>query len=401
MVPLHLIIFGGITGFNKSNIIEAFTRKKLKCDGFSEKFEDEDSKKHIYYIKFEEELKKIYDSTDIESFLGKPKFQEKFKSIQRTFINIGENIKKIEAEYVFLDIHLVYFYQSQFFPPFYEPNWSELNPHGKAQIKVINLVDDAFIIWKELKKREDIHPNTSLRLREILAWRSLEMLQAESVALVYSKDVSVNTYLVPVRHPFETFENLIFQENPKAMYLSFPITNTREHTECVKDINKFRKKMYEISSEVGVVVFDPVTIDELSISFAEKEDSNLVLKEDDRWPLEIDSLGKKPNWPIIIPEDEVKEAELDILYNIRPRDFKYIDNSILMAVYRKNYNGFSKGVNDEITYSNSCGKKVYVFDPLEDGKSGKPHPFDPTEIGFRDLDEFYKDIKKKLKDLMK
>jgi len=397
---LHLIIFGGITGFNKSEIIETFTRKKLKQDGFSEEFEDEASKRRIFYVKFEDELMRVSGSTDIESFLGKPSFREKCLFMESAFTNIGRSIKEIEPDYVFLNIHLIYFYQSQFFPPFYKPNWKELDPNQEAQIKVITLVDDAFVIWKELKEREDIHPNTSLRLREILAWRSIEMLQAESVALEYTEYAPVNNYLVPVRHPFETFHNLVFQEEPKAIYLSFPITNTREHEECIKDINKFRKNMYELASEVGVVVFDPVTIDELSIRFADKEGSNLVLKEHNRWPLEIDSLAKEPDWPIIISEDEVQEAKEDIRNNIRPRDFKFIDNSILTAVYRKRYKGLSTGVTDEIRYANSRGKRVYVYDPPEDSESGEPHPFDPHEIGFRNLDEFYKDIKKGLEYLI-
>ena len=45
-------------------------------------------------------------------------------------------------------------------------------------------------------------------------------------------------------------------------------------------------------------------------------------------------------------------------------------------------------------YTNSRGKRVYVYDPVEDAEDEKPHPFDQDKIGSRNIEEFYDKIKK-------
>lgn len=391
---MKLTIFGGITGFNKSEFIKKFAVKCLEKHGYSQDLENDDSRSFIHYLKFEDELLAETESVSISDFLAIPSFTEKINSIERTFLRIGKQIAENE-EHVFLDIHLSYLCQSQFFTPIYAANLRELDPLSDAQITVVTLIDDVYNIWKNLKTREDEYPKTSLRLREILAWRSVEQLQAEAAVFHYTtENRQVKNYLFAVRHPFESIYNLLFTEEPICLYLSIPITNTRNHPNRIKDINRFRKTMYDFASETGVVIFDPVTIDELALQFAISDGENYVLNAENRWPLETDLLVDEPDWPIKIPHNEVEEAQEDIVNNIKPRDFKLIDNSIFTIVYRKNFGGSSRGVLEEIRYTNFRGKRVYVYDPIEDAENEIPHPFDQDEIGFRNREEFYDGIKK-------
>lgn len=395
MIPMHLTIFGGITGFDKTEFIKSFTLQCFRKYGYPQDLYDEDSKRFIHYIKFEDELLAETEAVSVADFLAKPSFPEKIKSIEKTYLRIGRQIEDNEAEHVFLDIHLSCLYQSQFFPPIYSANLRELDPLNEATVKVVTLIDDVFVIWQKLREREDLYPNTSLRLREILAWRSVELLQAEAVAFHYTtEERPARNYLFAIRHPFDSLHNLLFNKDPIGLYLSYPITRTRNIHERVQDINNFRKSMYDMGRELEVVILDPVTIDELALTSAPLECEFRVLSEKNRWPLETELLVSEPDWPINIPEVEVEEARRDISNNIRQRDFKLIDQSIFTTVYRKNFGGSSKGVIEEIRYTNSSGKRAYVYDPLEDGNGGVPHPFDQDEIGSRTVEEFYDRIRK-------
>lgn len=391
---MHLTIFAGITGFDKSEFIQSFALKCLSKNGFSPNLDDDDSKRFIRYIKFEEELLAETQAVSVPDFLAKPNFPDNIKSIERTFGRIGKEIENNEAEHVFLDIHLSCLYQSQFFPPIYAANLRELDPLSEASVTVIALIDDAFVIWNQLRDREVAYPNTSLRLREILAWRSVELLQAESVAFHYTTEGKpARIFLYAVRHPFLSLHNLIFVKDPIGLYLSYPISRTRNYPERVQNINSFRHSMYDLGQELDLVIFDPVTIDELSLTTAPLEGEYRVLDNTIRWPLESELLVSEPTWPIRIPDVEVEEARLDIGNNIRQRDFRLIDQSIFTTVFRKNYGGSSRGVQAEIGYTNNSGKRAYVYDPPDDGTDLGPHPFNPDEIGSRDLDKFFERIR--------
>ena len=87
----------------------------------------------------------------------------------------------------------------------------------------------------------------------------------------------------------------------------------------------------------------------------------------------------------------------DIRNQIKTRDFKLIDSSIVTSVYRRSFGGYSKGVTDEIRYAIQRGKGVFVFDPPEDSETVDPHPFDLTVNGSRNVEEFYENLEKGIK----
>ena len=155
---MKLTIFSGITGFDKSTFILNFTKQSLTRNGFSDTMDDVDSKSHILYIKFEEELLQETGAVDVANFLAKPSFPEKIRLIEKTFQRVGKKITENESEHVFLNIHLTCLYNSLFFPPLYAANLRELDPLSDSDIKVITLIDDVYNIWNNLKLREDKFP---------------------------------------------------------------------------------------------------------------------------------------------------------------------------------------------------------------------------------------------------
>lgn len=393
---MKLTIFAGITGFDKSEAIQNLAKKCLKLNGLSEDLNAKKSAEFIKYIKFEDELLTVDGSQNIATFLGKHSLKAKSDAIEGTFTRINKQIKKHKNKinHLFLDIHLSYLRYSEYAPPLSLAGFREL-VQDDTPIRMITLIDDVFVIYDNLKKREADFPDTKLRLREIVSWRSVEMLQAEGLAGFYTNESrNIKNYLVSVRHPAETLMNLVMNDTPKTVYMSYPISKTRTSKESVDDINKARKDLHKIFAENNAVLFDPVTIDELALD-KPVEAETFIMKADSRWPIEESALVKPVSWPIEIPIDQIKEVKPDIVNQIRARDFKLIDNALFTAVYRPNLGGFSTGVNAEINYSESQGRGLHIYDPRSDGSSTerKTNPFTQKTTTTDNYDEFLASIK--------
>lgn len=276
-----------------------------------------------------------------------------------------------------------------------------------CNVKIITLIDDVFSIWQRIRQKEqEGHLDTSMRLREILSWRSLESLHSESLNkwLIGNNESnkSINNYLVSIRHPYSTFHNLIFNKNPTTIYLSYPITGPRKSSDGIKEINEYRTELHKICTEKGCVVFDPVTIDELSLVSALNEDSSgsemITLKEKHRWPLEIqDSVISPPRWPIKIPRREIEEVKKDISDQIQSRDYALVDAAKYLAVYRPYYLGNrSEGTDAEIKHAKESGSIVIVYSPKHDeSKAGlDSSPFASKTHHFQVKNDFIQHLQK-------
>lgn len=396
-----ITIFTGITGIDKDDFIKHLIKKSGKD-------------KKILYIDFESELtnssRHRTAPTDMPAFLDMPNPYTKTKIIEDTFEWCFDKIIKCESEieHIFFSIHLSYYKNSEFFPPFAPQLFSShFAKISKPNLKIITLIDDVFSIWQRIKKKEqDGYLHTSMRLREILSWRSLESIRSESLNnwLRYRNEgfLSVNNYLVSVRHPYSTFHNLIFNEKPITVYLSYPITEPRKSAEGIKEINEYRAELHKIGSEKGAVVFDPVTIDELSLVTAlndgSAESKNVLLKEEHRWPLEIpDPVISSPNWPIEIPKQEIEEVKKDISNQIQSRDYALVDAANHLAVYRPFYQGIrSEGADAEIKHAKESGTTVTVYSSKNDeSEAGSPSsPFASKTNYFQVKNKFIEHLQK-------
>lgn len=402
---MKVIIITGISGIEKETFIQNFINKA----------EIQDVSR---IIKFEDELVNpqrrrggIHPPTKITSFLEERSLTSKIRTIEETFSWMTTISIEPKIEYLFLDVHLIYYKNSEYFPPLNPSNFSEwINSLGRnVDIIIINLIDDVFNIWKTILDKEKKFPNTKLTLREILAWRSLETLQSESLPNALNSpnegERRCLSFMTSVRHPFSTFKNLILPKIPLCIYLSYPITKTRNIKSRITFVNDFRKRMHELGEKHGFAIFDPVTIDELTLEQARKLKKSSVTTLDTklRWPLDYsDILVPNTNPCIKIPTKEITDSLTQINHQIRSRDLKLVEYASILAVYRPYYGGLSKGAQAEINHATYVGNEVWIYSPPEDKIPKGGSPFDDNSItSINNIEKYFKKIEGSMIDLKK
>ena len=401
---MKVIIVSGISGIDKENFITTFINKA----GIEEKSK---------IIKFEDELVNparrrgsIHPPTKITAFLDQRSLTNKIRTIEETFSWISNNISiKSDTEYIFLDVHLIYYKNSEYFPPPHPSNYSEwINSLGRdVDIVIINLIDDVFNIWKTILDKEQKYPNTKLTLHEILGWRSLEALLSDSLqhALNSPKEGERRalSYMTSVRHPYSTFENLILPKIPICVYLSYPISKTRNYQNSVEQINEFRRIMHELGKKRHIAIFDPVSIDELTLDQAlkSKKSQTTTLDKKLRWPLDYSEILVKDVNPCIkIPTKEITDSLSSINHQVQSRDLKLVEYSSILAVYRPYYKGVSTGALAEINHATYVGNEVLIYSPPEDKIPQGGNPFDDNSITLiNNSDEYFKKVEESMIDL--
>lgn len=408
-IPPTVTIFTGISGIDKKYFLKKLIEKsKMTQKILLINFEDE-------LIKEERGLKKPIPN--MPTFLNSTNGSLKLQIFSSNFKWIAKKIRERKSSIteIFLNMHLSYYKNSEYYPPFVPLYFKEiftLLPDSK--IRIVTLIDDIFNTWKIIVDRENTagYTNTKLNLREILAWRSLEFLRGEALKehINISDEGSqrATNLMLSIRHPHETFHNLIFNKSNVRIYLSYHISESRKTLEGIKEINEFRKSMHSFGKKENAVIYDPVAIDELAMVFtlqkAREKNSNineLKFEEQHRWPLDLKNINaKKIKWPIRLPVDEIDQIGEDIKNQIKSRDYTLVDTATHLAVYRPYFNGnLSKGVDAEIKRANDNFSDVVVYHPKEDQieEGDTTHPFGDQATTFDDKKEFIRHLQKLIK----
>jgi hypothetical protein len=264
----------------------------------------------------------------------------------------------------------------------------------------ITLIDDIYDIHDRLRDSNQIFAyaratepvDAILELMRILDWRAKEIMMTRHFA---NELDNIPHYVFAVKHSYDTLDKLIFENKP-IFYISHPITEVRrlQKREEKEKANQMIEAIHRIenNSSYEFVSFLPTTIDELRIQ-KEKRDNKTyeyMPKLTPRW-----DLGKYQN-PInllYIPppkgenndplwEKESKYSrELNLLLKalsdhievqVSSRDYKLVEQSDFIFVYRPCYNGnASDGVLKEIQYymiltGSRSDKNCFVYMPTED-----------------------------------
>lgn len=388
--PVTITVFAGISGLDKKTLVADIIKKSGRQD-------------QILNIDFDARLTRSANCEDIVAFLGIPSVRSKIGLIEGAFAKLTEEIAESRfIDHVFLQTHLSYFRDSEVLLPPLPQLLSAMNTKTPdSRMKIIVLMDDSFVVWQRLRERaSQFHPGTNLKLREVMIWRSVETSYAELIGryvddMHVSPAEEIHSYPVSVRHPFSTFNNLIFENNPRKVYLSYHISSTRNDPRKIDEINKFRRRIHQMGERTRSAVFDPVTIDELALkkALAEAGRSRTVqVKKEYRWPLgRVSPLANEPGWPIRIPRREVQEVlasmrnganlvQGDIENQITSRDYHLVELANYLAVYRPFMGGAaSMGVDAEIKHAVEHGRKVVAYHPKGDlpagGGRASTHPF--------------------------
>lgn len=365
----------------------------------------------IESLDFDEGLLRRRGSLSIPAFLDRPSAGSKIEDIEDRFKQIAGDIAgRSDLDHVFLRMHLSYFRSNEvFLPPLPHLFSSLLNRIPNSRLNIVALTDDVYSVWQKIHARAGrMPPGTDLRLRDIMIWRSIELSCAESLryhleSTVPDHESKVRCYHVSTRHPYSTFENLIFEKDPRSVYLSYPITSTRTMPDAVGEINKFRREAHALGARAHAAVFDPVAIDELALAKAQKQSGNgdiVAVERSHRWPLDLDDpIVGEPEWPIRLPAQEVLDVlgggggrKGDVEDQIRSRDYKLVEAANCLAVYRPRFGGKrSDGVDAEIKHAVEHGREVVAYHPdMDQDPSGRAttHPFGSNISLINDRDKF-------------
>lgn len=314
------------------------------------------------------------------------------KSIRAVVDHLQRDLPSGPPQHAFLGMHASYFRRSRFFSPI---DWDEirrLQPSG-----FVTLIDDAYIIHKRVRQREEIREPTQsyLKLRDILMWRSVEVLTTDMLSrnlLQPRPDHIREGYQAPrndvvaVKHPPSMLHDLLFRRDQVRVYSCHPISSTRTRPEVVQAINTFKLKLHN-----EFVVFDPITIDEKIMHFPQHViGESIVLTLDDRWPIPFASClspTRAEEYPVELPVHEVQEIQEDVDNHIEARDFRMIDQSNVLAAWRPHFGQrHHDGVEKELTHARQVARKPrYGYHPDEDTMPGHPfsraqfHPFKTEE----------------------
>lgn len=403
-LPVTITVLAGISGQDKAVLTRRIIEKSGRAD-------------QILSIDFDRILMQVSGSADIATFLDMPSIGAKVIGIEDAFNLLVEKIggRDKGIKHVFLQVHLSYFKNSEMLlHPL--PQLLSMLPSlvPKSNVNIIVFIDDVFTVWERLRERAgSTYPGTALKLREVLIWRSAEISCAEMIryqigTMPGRAGEGKGSYPVSIRHPLSTFRNLIFEKNPRRVYLSYHITSARNDAEKVGEINAFRSTLHQIGEKTRTPVFDPVTIDELALALALREagGDSVSVEKRHRWPLgKVAPLADEPRWPISIPRHEVREvlavlanghgaAQGDVENQITSRDYHLVELATCLAVYRP-FMGRrkSRGVEAELFHAMQHGRKALAYHPDMDrpaDEGATTHPFEnkfdgiPTMEGFTD-----------------
>lgn len=238
--------------------------------------------------------------------------------------------------------------------------------------RYVTLLDNAESVHQRLMRDHDIDHS----LKDIMVWREEELLATEIVAniarghghfFMVSRGRSQLTT--------QTVYRLLFEQERKKVYPSFPMSHVMDLPETLAEINRFRAALSE-----HFITFDPGDVDEFIL-----HTQCLKALEEGRTTIEVAAA----EGPVTLKTAEVAQISGDIMGQIYARDFKMIDQSdMIVSLVPELPNGkpgLSSGVERELHHAFEGGKEVYVVWACK----STPSPFiteTATKV-FRNLDE--------------
>jgi adenylate kinase len=232
------------------------------------------------------------------------------------------------------------------------------------QIKAFNadvyltLLDNAESVHQRLMRDHDIDHT----LKDIMVWREEELLATEMLAnilkgyghfFMISRGRNIMTT--------QTIFRLMFEQNRKKVYPSFPMSHVMDLPETLAEIDRFRATLAE-----HFITFDPGDVDEFVL-----HTTALKAMAEGQTTMEVQAA----EGPVTLKTADVAQISGDIMGQIYARDFKMVDQSdMIISLVPELPNGkpgLSSGVERELHHAFEGGKEVYVVWACR----GTPSPF--------------------------
>lgn len=250
---------------------------------------------------------------------------------------------------------------------------------------MVTLIDDVFVNWHQTERRAASGQYQKGRpsLTQLLIGRRHEILITDLVTNFLEDKFGRPRkphYVLALRHSVETLGRLLYCDNPKRVYVSFPISTPRKmqregNLGTMDKVNGLLKEALEFQKcQENLIFFLPVTMDEMliwdlaqTISSKPREDETVELALSRRWQIP-DVLGatlrNDATLPATIKMPVVQVVAIAGLIDdeIRTYDFRMIDQSskvLVLSQYCEKEK--SNGVSAEIDYAITSLRKVEAY----------------------------------------
>ena len=151
-------------------------------------------------------------------------------------------------------------------------------------------------------------------LKDLIVWREEEMIGTEMLCKGINEDIPFYCLARGSEtDTIETFYRLVFEQQRKKAYLSFPMTAVGGLEDVKKQISGFRQLMKQL-----FICFDPGDLEEADLPHRAHKAA-----EEGSYFVEVEALGQK----IKLDLHHVQQIERDINSQIYARDFMLIDQA--------------------------------------------------------------------------
>lgn len=278
--------------------------------------------------------------------------------------------KSKTTENLIVNTHATFRWRHGLFPAFDFDQMRELNAH-----KYICMVDGVDALHVRLTSEHPIRHS----LKDLIVWREEEMLATEMMRSGTNENAQVYCLARGADEgTIETFYRLMFEEERKKAYLSFPMTHVMDLPDVMSQIEAFRNAMKE-----NFTCFDPANLEEAYLpGYAKKARAN------GQNEITITSLGEK----LTFATEEIEQIEADINSQIYARDFALIDQADMIVSFipplADGRAAISSGVERELQHAHEAAKEVFVVWSAQ---------ADPSVFVTQTATKVFKNIKEALK----
>jgi adenylate kinase len=251
--------------------------------------------------------------------------------------------KSKKCENLIVNTHATFRWRHGLFPAVDFDQMRQLN----ADI-YINMIDGVTALHHRLE-RDHLMQHS---LKDLIVWREEEMIGTEMLCRGLGDNLPFYSLARGMENEtVETFYNLIFKNDMKKAYISFPMTHVMDMPDVQGEIDKFRNRMKQ-----SFVCFDPADLEE---AYLPQKAKNAI--SNGFGFVEVDVRGTK----VQLDCDQVLQIERDINSQIYARDFMLIDQCDMIISFipalPDGRAAISSGVERELQHAHEAAKEVYVI----------------------------------------
>ncbi|MCP4261154.1 MAG: AAA family ATPase [Planctomycetes bacterium] len=203
-----------------------------------------------------------------------------------------------------------------------------------------------------LHARLEVEHSAEHTLKDLIVWREEEIIGTEMLRKGINEKIPFYCLARGTEElTTNTFYGLVFNDQSKKAYLSFPMTAIENMTNVKSEIDEFRQMMKQ-----SFICFDPGDLEESYLPLKAQRASEKGLDY-----VEVTALGRK----VRLDLHEVRQIERDINSQIYARDFMLIDQSEMIISFIPALDdgraAISSGVERELQHAHEAAKEVYVI----------------------------------------